>query len=140
MQSKKYKYNKFQKAWLKALESDEYLQTTSLLASYDPLTKAESFCCLGVACEVYNDLASKAKRKKIPKKSTHRFGSPCFSYDDVKTALPNKVLSALKLISPSGVILNDKSISLANMNDSGMSHKAIARYIRKNPENVFIDS
>lgn len=40
-------------AWVRALVSEEYLQTTGLLAKPDDdAEKGARFCCLGVACDV----------------------------------------------------------------------------------------
>lgn len=43
--------------WLVALRSSEYQQGTCVLKSTDLTTNTESFCCLGVACNLYDSNA-----------------------------------------------------------------------------------
>ena len=72
---------------VKALRSGKYRQTTGTLCGIE--NKEFSYCCLGVACELYNEYHA----KKLP---TEIHNSVCNtqrnkSYDNETTFLPEKV-------------------------------------------------
>jgi hypothetical protein len=46
----------FKKQWVKALRSGKYKQGSDALATGDPLS-IESYCCLGVACDLIDSTA-----------------------------------------------------------------------------------
>ena len=124
-EAKPYKFNKWQKKWLEALESGEYKKTKNALCD------GNGFCCLGVACEVMGVPAEWHE-------GTHRW-----VYDGSPQDAPEKVVRALKLRSNLGHIANGPKIygalALAFANDKGVSFKRIAAFIRKHPEQVFED-
>ncbi len=127
---KPYKFTKLQLAWLDALESGEYKKATGALCRFDQKTQKSSYCCLGVACEVYN--------KTVPKKSrlTVEIDGYEASYDGHNADLPDQVQTALKMIDEMGAY--DTSSSLAILNDgANWSHRKIAKFIRKNPRKFF---
>ncbi len=133
-----FNFSPIQLAWLAAIESDEFNQGTCKLTS---VNGTEQFhCCLGVACVVYNRMNDALK----------------LVVNDIKTAIvydhqafyaPWRVVEALRLRDEKGkfaeevtLVYNSEPhlyISLADMNDGGLSFKEIANYIRQNPENVF---
>ena len=108
--------------WADALESDEYKQGMLTLQG-----KSGSFCCLGVACKVYE----KATGNELPKIEGRIVGTKLAgSYSCVS--------DWLGLIYPAGSM--DKAQSLMGMNDSGdFDFKEIAAVIRSRPEGLFRD-
>jgi hypothetical protein len=124
---KVYKFTELQEKWLQALESGEYEQTQ------DELCQGGKYCCLGVATHVFNPDHQALKdngwfRKSDPRNAT-------------KTAPPD-VRDALKLTDEHGTFLAEFEYceSLVAMNDSSeFTFKDIAKFIRENPDAVFID-
>jgi hypothetical protein len=109
------------KLWLKALRSGRYAQTTGVLHDKD------GYCCLGVACAVYN----KTHKKKV------RFGEgyEVLSLQEDKSC----VRHWLGLQNPHGrYFQEDKSIILANLNDQWITFKKIADIIESNPKDLFV--
>lgn len=139
MKTPKYKFNAFQSAWLKALESGKYKQATHSLCAVNVSNKL-SYCCLGVACEVWNNkIVPKHHKRKLTKEpstngSLVNFSS--FKYDGERTGLPDNIFKELKLHSCLGQI-PITGLTLAEMNDRGKTHLEIAEYIRNNPKEVF---
>ncbi len=156
---KKYKYNALQDAWLQGLESGKFKQAEGALATKEVGKLTFSYCCLGVACEVYNEIGT-GKKLNIDK-SHHdnvSFKESMIeaTYDGEYGLLPLSVSKALKLNDNDGTLIDsienkgrlrnkracaDSEVdSLVDMNDNGYTHKQIAAYIRANPENVFKDA
>jgi hypothetical protein len=108
-----------QTKWLEALESGEYKQQTD-----NVLRNLSGFCCLGVANEVC-ELGESDRGYLI-----HTYSYIGLRDEEGTFELP----------------VEDRSTyigrrSLTTMNDSGMfTFKEIAKYIRENPENVFVES
>ena len=108
------------KVWVEALRSGEYEKGKGALRTGD------TFCCLGVACEVYRRKAKKGHWNggwfAASKKSEHR------------SILPREVAKWLGLTSDPVVTLKSReSVSLINLNDGrGYSFKRIAKVIEKN--------
>ena len=119
-----------QEQWLTALEDGSYTQTTGALRD------AEGFCCLGVACDLYDS-----------------DGWDCDLYPAIGV-LPKSVRAHLGLRSDVGhfneaeleradardiesMICYQKPASLATLNDRGCSFEEIAGIIRRNPNVVF---
>jgi hypothetical protein len=142
-----YKTNAMQEAWLQALESGQYKQVTGTLASKKPKSGKIGYCCLGVACEVYNERAKKLRKRCVLREIQDEEASEkVFLFDNEEVSLPSIINTQLKLRDDVGTLktadyTNNKYYdSLADMNDGGWSHKRIAAYIRANPENVFSDA
>jgi hypothetical protein len=130
----KYKFNFFQKEWLKALKSGKYQKGKCKLAKIQ--NNVTKYCCLGVACEVFNDkIASNLKVKKLKKLEDNRFSNRIFTYDGDCDYLPNRVYKKLKLNDCEG---DFGESTLVSLNDSDETHKEIAQFIENNPEKVFI--
>lgn len=130
--AKKYKFNKDQQKWLKALESGEYAQTKALLCNGD------GFCCLGVACDV---LGAKFEEPGVGA-TAFRFGR-----EREATVLPETIRKRLKLRTVSGGLRGRFRIGqakcaeeLTEANDNGAKFSSIAKFIRANPEAVFTDA
>ena len=138
MKAKKFKFTVHQLKWLDALESGKFKKAYGQLVE---LKKDEEtvkgYCCLGVACEV---LGKPFGIKRVAEK----FSLP--KHDTEDAVLPERLYKLLRLRTEEGEldnsldILKDTAVAttLVDLNDKARwSHKKIAQYIRKNPENVF---
>lgn len=92
------------KAWVKALRSGRYKQTTGCLGDKD------GYCCLGVACEVVR----KAHPKLVTQTISDGSGKQK-SYNDSASLLPAAVVSLLKMRSSKGTY---DQTSLVEANDT----------------------
>lgn len=136
------KFNRLQSAWLKALESGKYRRTTGVLARvYSGGSRAH--CCLGVACVVARKMGQKVSVGQYKER---------VCYDGEPFYLSKKLVKALGLRTEEGAfkehvrVYDQKGVfrechsTLVQLNDNaGWSHRKIAAYIRKNPENVFFN-
>lgn len=105
--------------WLKALRSGKYKQTTGVLKASD------SYCCLGVLCDVYS---------KTKKKSGIKFDdfNQFFDGENLKLSiLSDRIINWAELsgneIEPS----RDNHATLMVLNDSGKTFLEIADIIEK---------
>lgn len=120
------------KKLIKALRSGEYRQTQGRLGRIHG-DGSTSYCCLGVACEVY------AKTHKNFQIEPLRYDS----YDIFKTygpkkdryGLPDEVKKWLGFKDSSGGFGKDGS--LIDLNDSGKTFAEIADVIESEPEGLF---
>lgn len=130
----KKKFTKLQEAWLQALESGDYKQAQGFLCVGQD---EKRYCCLGVACEVYNDWAKQHKQRVITSRLVE--DEEFYTIDGCEYGLGDRLQEKLMLHSFNGAFVDCAygSHSLATMNDGGFSHKQIAEYIREHPENVF---
>ena len=89
-------------------------------------------CCLGVACEVM--IKNGAEITKEVKSQGH-----CY-YNTKWEILSVAMVKDLGLRGTAGELLEEYKDynSLAEMNDHNFTHKQIADYIEKHPENVFV--
>lgn len=111
-----------QERWVAALESGDYVQGTAYLC------RANKFCCLGVAMELFHEGAKTSY-------GMARRGYITAAGADYVTELSPEVSAKLGIIDgPEGPVIN----RLIGFNDSG-SHtfKQIAQYIRDNAAKVF---
>lgn len=107
----------FFELWIKALESGEYKQVKSTLVEVDN-GNTIGYCCLGVACDIAEN---------------NGFNVPLFAG---RSYLPNRMQ---RLLGTTEEALFIEPItyrgrvyeSLAQMNDSGVKFKTIARIIRE---------
>lgn len=117
-----------QTKWVEALESGKFDQGKNALCMND------RYCCLGVACEISDIGVEKTIRDNLT------------YYGDGSQAAPEIIWKHYGLRDAIGEFkmaeTHDGEIfkALTEMNDSGMTFKEIAKYIRKNPENVFSES
>ena len=130
-----------QEEWLQALESGKYTQgKLKLRAKPTPETAEWSYCCLGIACELFKDRLTITSSEEIS-----GFQLVTKYADSTVAALPNNLVAFLHLNSPLGNFrgpnYTDKSIncgSLSSLNDSsGKNFQEIAAFIRANPQLVF---
>jgi len=109
---------KAQKLWLEALESGEYKQ------AIDRLYDGKGYCCLGVACKIYN----KENNKRIK-----------YRQEAGLSKLPI-IHGWLGLRTTNGFFGNIDGVhnkSLTGLNDDGKSFAEIAEIVRANPDKVF---
>ena len=112
--------------WLEALRSGLYKQTRGQLRN------EKGFCCLGVACEVYNIQQRKNHKKQLQYENFH--------YDEEYNTLPNKVKNWLGLTSEDGGYYRGSKLkSLVVKNDNGTSFNKIADIIENNPKGLFVE-
>ncbi len=138
--TKKYRYTKFQEEWLKSLETgmvngQKYRKARGYLCTTSVKGKPVGYCCLGVACEIYNAKVSKSKALKITDE-----GDGYRYYDGISGALPSVVVNRLKTRGAAANIdVQSHPADLTELNDdTNLSHKQIAKFIRENPEKVFV--
>ena len=129
---KDYKFNQSQLKWLEALESGKYKRCTSELCHIE--NSKCSFCCLGVASELF------CKKVDILDIEDLNYRT----YENEGTYAPPSVVKKLRLNDEFGSIkvenikgYRKEDDTLAQFNDSGMSFKEIAVFIRKHPKQVF---
>lgn len=115
--------------WVDALESGEFEQ-----CQYS-LKKGDSYCCLGVACEIYRRETGKGKWEK---------DEFILNSNPIEFFIDNLPLAVRDWLGLSGRIGTyeldgDKSPErcLSEDNDTGASFIAIAKTIRSNPRGLF---
>lgn len=135
----------WQEAWLQTLESGTFYQCKGKLCSTRNDGQYE-FCCLGIACEVILENKFEIKgvdvkevvlteRMLRPNKLFKTFGlrgkvGGIFAYS--KCVFSTKKEKNLILVQ-----YEIYDMSLVSMNDSGMTFKEIAAFIRRNSKHVF---
>lgn len=121
---KKFKLGPRQRAWVRALRSGKYKQTTGKLARIDD--KRHGYCCLGVLCE----LAVKAKASAITKKTEE-----CIFYNDESDFLPFKVRRWAGLRDDRGTLADGSDLS--ELNDDNRPFEDIANTIEEQAAIIF---
>lgn len=122
-------------AWVKALRSGKYVQTAGAL--HKRHNGEDRFCCLGVACEVYNVLHPDDPIPTYVASISDSFIGPAvemFSYDGNTAALPEDVQNWLGLRQNNGEFSNFDS--LADRNDQGATFGTIADIIEQGRGNL----
>jgi hypothetical protein len=106
------------KAWIKELRSGKYEQGKGVLK-----TVGGKYCCLGVACELFDKI-----EEKIDIKEDRYNNHSVFSFDGLHASLPKKVQNWLGIDSLGRW---NSWNSLAKENDKGIMFPAIANIIEK---------
>lgn len=141
--------------WLKALRSGKYKQGRGALCQIDKKGN-ESFCCLGVLCDMYNKEQKRNKKKGLKVKKLDRdhwmvgdlSSKPSFvcSYNDCDGTLPTAVIKWAGFRSenhdgtfdswdvPELITLNDGSDKKYGDGTKARSFKQIADIIEQNHE------
>ena len=115
-----YVFTEPQKLWIEALKSGEYQQTQNVLHD------CQGFCCLGVACAVYE----KATRHPLEKREGYIYGHDLDQQFAVK--------EWLGLYSARGMPKNTHLGWLTQLNDvQNYSFNQIAEHLEKYPEYYF---
>lgn len=110
-----------QTLWVEALRSGHYKQGTGLLC------KNGAYCCLGVAAELF---ATPETRRETRDDGAIRF-------DGAVSVAPHYVTEALDLITDTGSITS-RCLSLASLNDEGLTFDQIADVITNWSDDLFI--
>jgi hypothetical protein len=126
--------NKNAQSWLKALRSNAYVQTTGFLhrTTTTPFSKI-GWCCLGVACDVYQKKVGDLTitQNVIP----YELDTQIEEFDGQNNVLPEKVRAWLGLRTSSGW---SGSQSLFTLNDLlAWDFYQIAEFIEKQESNLF---
>lgn len=118
-----------QTRWVEALESGRYKQVDKRLRV------GNSFCCLGVVCDLYDQSLWGG------------CGDEYYFYSGQSKELSNEVTDWIGLRENDGTPWLEKArernkelTSLINMNDSGMSFADIAKVLREHPDLYFEES
>ena len=124
------------KLWIEALRSGKYKQTREVLHSID--SGKESFCCLGVLCDLYQKDRRSKKKKCLDVDKDQGWGAYEVSYDGVSAVLPQLVVKWAGMKTENGSWDDtDANASLVYLNDEDRkTFKAIAYVIEKNVENL----
>jgi len=147
--------NKNAEVWVKALQSGKYIQTTGALSKVfeDPKGTQVTYCCLGVACDIYNKFL-------ISEGKSDRWGTPftlegtdgkLVGYMDngkdediQESILPREVAQWLGLASQAGTYFSSSiknliegEASLIDLNDAGIEFGELADFIASEPEGLF---
>ena len=126
-----FKFGPNQEKWLQELESGNNLQCKKSLTRFD--SDCRHYCCLGLAADKV------LKLKRVDESdSTSYF---IFNKYRLFAYLSGESYYELGLFSPQGdIMMNGEMKTLSQMNDSGLTFKEIAQFIRNNPEKVFSHS
>jgi hypothetical protein len=125
--------NENAKKWVAALRSGKYKQCKSVLKN--TYKGEDSYCCLGVACDLYQQEVKDLYVKPPEGPFTVTY------FDNCTAHLPSKVIDWLGLQSITGYYLEDgtKSCNLAELNDSRQyNFNQIADVIESEPPHLFI--
>jgi hypothetical protein len=127
----------FRQKWLEALRSGEYKQGRYALRQKS--TDGDKFCCLGVACDLYNKLGVGDPLEVKQTLFGRNDSIPGVFYNEESTALPDSVRVALGLYSSSGAFVTPEGNGkyLAIENDRGQTFAQIADLIESEPDRLF---
>lgn len=135
------------KKWVKALRSGKYKQGENFLKQFNSRGQPRH-CCLGVLCELYNDIMKKNHKRTISVEECN--DEPILDHGYVKFAnkdgsLPTVVrkwagikneMGTFSYIEKDAYGTFKTTESLADLNDSGKKFSTIANIIEKNIENI----
>jgi hypothetical protein len=126
--------------WVKALRSSDYTQGRLFLHLAETKHTVESFCCLGVLCDL------SLKNSSLPIIRSLNEDDGIIRYDRSSEGLPLSVMAwaELKFSNPDVTVVDhsiewhkeSKTTSLAELNDGGASFSEIADIIEKNWEKM----
>ncbi len=104
------------KLWTKALRSGKYKQGKWTLRNYD-----NSFCCLGVLCDIYNTEKKKSKKKTLTvTKVNDKIDGKCYKYGSYTCYLPPVVKKWAGIKTKQGQfsdVKNGEWYTLSGLND-----------------------
>ena len=113
-------------ALVKALQSEKYIQCTSVLSKAETEHSPQQHCCLGVLCQIAVEAGA------VPAPTEFRDGNLgiVLSWEGAKDILPDSVKAWAGLRSNTGQ-RSGGELSLAMLNDGGMPFVRIAEIIEK---------
>lgn len=104
------------KLWIKALRSGKYKQGKWTLRNHN-----NSFCCLGVLCDIYNTERKKSKKKTLTvTKVNNLFDGKCYKYGSYACYLPPAVKKWAGIKTKNGQfndVKNGEWYTLSGLND-----------------------
>ena len=123
------------KLWTSALRSGDYKQGYNSLHLINKHNE-ETFCCLGVLCDLYQKDRRKKKKKMLDVNKTAAF---VVEYNAHGASLPSEVMRWAGIATALGDFGFNSSVgactSLANLNDGlGYDFNYIAKFIEDNVE------
>lgn len=123
--------NENAKKWVKALRSGEYAQGRDVLVTVGK--QYDKFCCLGVACELYQQEVGTLRVEEVGYE---------LSYNGNSFSLPPVVKRWLGLRTDDGQVKvkkeKDQKLDLVHLNDNQRwSFRRIADFIESEPEGLF---
>lgn len=123
-----------QKRWIEALRSGEFKQCKGMLSD------RRGFCCLGVACKVFDVPGNEVSRVLDISEEDEEID--CVEFEKEVEVAPLTVYTALGLKSHTGKI--DPTIApigdcLSVANDEGKTFAEIADFCEANPQAVFTE-
>jgi len=110
--------------WLTTLEQHPERQTTGYLKKSN-----NKMCCLGQLC----DLLYEPNEIQLLEGYYYSYGE-----DENIDDLPEEVVEFMGFYGPYGELDNSAGDTLAQWNDDGTTWPDIAKFIRENPEKVFV--
>ena len=114
--------------WVKALRSREYRKGSGRLRSRSEGNPEERFCCLGVACDVYQNHVLDENAWNYGPTPGNLSGRKSYTFMGEPFGLPAAVQKWLGLKTDSGAV-KGMSGSLLIKNDSGYTFEEIAELI-----------
>ncbi len=121
------KLNPNARKWVRALRSGKYKQTKDALCTVE--NGERSYCCLGVACELY------AASNPLTIKDGELEGKNVVIFGRASVVPPKKVIKWLGLQSECGDFDGD---ALTSLNDGGTPFAEIADIIESQPGGLFV--
>jgi hypothetical protein len=118
--------------WLQTLEQFPERQTNGILGNGQG-----KFCCLGQLCDLVYDENEKSVEGDADLGSVKKFGAEL-----ADTNLPEEVIQFMGFADTIGGIINPDvtdETRLAYMNDNAVPWPEIAKFIRENPDKVFVN-
>jgi len=114
--------------WLRMLRSGTFAQTT------DELHDSHGYCCLGVACKLYQTVTGEGRWLHPDDESS--FVVPSSAQDG--ECMPSVVQEWFGFRTNVGATADDSEHpDLASKNDSGWTFKEIADFVETNPEGLW---
>ena len=113
------------KLWINALRSGRFKQTVGYLKT------SEGYCCLGVACELYQEVVGGLT-------VNYNANNNRYTFNDSAAILPKVVREWLGLTEDTGeyVTRSGNGTSLTEQNDSGLNFDTIANIIEGQPDGL----
>ena len=113
--------------WVKALRSGEYTQAAGVLRRDD------SFCCLGVLCDLYREATSDGTWDETPRSEPD--GLPVYAFAGAEETLPNEVITWAGMETPNGILdpveSGAEEMCLSGLNDDGSTFSGLALVIEQ---------
>jgi len=137
------------KKWIKALRSGKYKQGEGFLKQYNKKNQ-ERYCCLGVLCELYNDIMKKNHKKTLKSYTKEHSdygveGNGYVVFNNKGQSLPSVVKRWAGIKDETGEFVCQRKDrhgtfeeyqNLSILNDSGHKFSTIADFIENNAENI----